>query len=108
MKLLITGSRNITNFDLSGYISDDVKAIISFNNKGIDRIAAEYADYYGIPKLIFDPDCEKSESRKNYDEIIMMCDSVLIIWDGKSQDVIPTIRCVNKHTKPVKIFLHRG
>ena len=37
MKLLIVGSRRITNFDLSPYISNDVDTIISGGADGVDR-----------------------------------------------------------------------
>ena len=39
MKLLIAGSRSITNFDLSPYISQDVDTIISGGACGVDRLA---------------------------------------------------------------------
>ena len=39
MKLLIVGSRSITDFDLSPYISDDVDMIISGDANGIDTLA---------------------------------------------------------------------
>ena len=107
MKLLVTGSRNITSFDLTEYISPDVTTVISCGDEGVDLLAVKYADSRGIPKLIFKEIEKESEAQLRYDDIVMMCDSVLIIWDGQSQDVIPIIRSVNKHTKPVKIFLHR-
>ena len=36
MKLLVVGSRCITDFDLSSYIADDVDTIISGGANGID------------------------------------------------------------------------
>ena len=36
MKLLIVGSRGITNFNLSPYIPNDIDAIISGGANGID------------------------------------------------------------------------
>ena len=50
MKLLIVGSRNITHFDLSPYISNDIDTIISGGANGIDALAEQYADQMRLSK----------------------------------------------------------
>ena len=55
MKLLVAGSRSITNFDLSPYISKDVDVIISGGAGGIDFLAEQYADLHRISKYIVRP-----------------------------------------------------
>ena len=55
MKLLIVGSRTITDFDLTGHIPSETDLIISGGAKGIDTVAEKYADEHGIEKLIFYP-----------------------------------------------------
>ena len=52
MKLLIVGSRSITDFDLSPYISADVDTVISGGAGGIDSLAEEYADTHRLSKYI--------------------------------------------------------
>ena len=55
MKLLVAGSRSITNFDLSPYISKEVDVIISGGADGIDFLAEQYADLHRISKYIVRP-----------------------------------------------------
>ena len=54
MKLLIAGSRSITNFDISPYIPENVELIISGGASGVDTLAEQYADEHKISKLILD------------------------------------------------------
>ena len=42
MKLLIIGSRSITDFDLSPYIQPEVDVIISGGANGVDSLAERY------------------------------------------------------------------
>jgi hypothetical protein len=53
MKLLITGSKQIADFDLSKYIPENTECIITGENKGIEAIALKYADENQIEKHIF-------------------------------------------------------
>lgn len=55
MKLLVVGSRSITDFDLSPYILTDVDTIISGGAGGIDSLAENYADIHRISKYIVRP-----------------------------------------------------
>lgn len=48
MKLLIVGSRGITDFELSPYIPCDVDTVISGGANGIDSLAAKYADLHRL------------------------------------------------------------
>ena len=55
MKLLIAGSRSITEFDLTGRVGADVELIICGGAKGIDLVAERYADKKRISKLVLYP-----------------------------------------------------
>ena len=55
MKLLIVGSRNITDIDVSIYIPQGVDLIISGGANGVDQLAEQYADKNRISKLIIRP-----------------------------------------------------
>ena len=55
MKLLIVGSRSITDFDLSPYISANVDTVISGGADGIDSLAKQYADSHRLSKYILRP-----------------------------------------------------
>lgn len=104
MKLLIAGSRSITDFDLNGHISDDVDLIISGGAKGIDTLAEQYADKNGIEKLIIRPKYEKygraAPIRRN-EEMVDISDAVLAIWDGKSRGTAYTLEYARKKGKEI-------
>ena len=50
MKLLVVGSRSITDFDLSPHIPPEVDTIISGGAGGVDTLAEEYADRHRLSK----------------------------------------------------------
>ncbi len=84
MKLMIAGSRTITDFDLGKYISNDVELIISGGAKGIDALAEEYADKHKLSKLVLRPKYNlygKGAPLKRNDEMIDIADSMLVVWD---------------------------
>ena len=55
MKILIAGSRSITDFDLSPYVPSEFDTIISGGADGIDALAEEYADLHRLSKYIIRP-----------------------------------------------------
>ncbi len=59
MKLMIAGSRSITDFDLAPHIPQNVDLIIAGGAKGIDAIAEKYADEHNIPKHIVRPEYDR-------------------------------------------------
>ena len=87
MKLLIAGSRSITDFDLSPYIGDDVDTILSGGANGIDTLAEQYADRKKLSNIILRPrytQFSKAAPLRRNEELVKLCDKVLLIWDGKS------------------------
>ncbi len=104
MKLMIAGSRSITEFDLAPYIPDGVDTIISGGAKGIDSLAEKYADEHKIPKIIITPRYElygKAATIKRNYEMVDMSDCVLVVWDGRSRGTKSTIEYANKKGKPL-------
>ena len=88
MKLLIAGSRSITDFDLSPHVPADVDLIITGGAKGVDTIAEQYARQRGIPTLTVKPAYEKygrAAPLRRDEEMVEMADAVLVIWDGGSR-----------------------
>lgn len=95
MKLLITGSRSISDFDLSPYIPEGVDLILSGGAKGVDTLAEKYADANEISKVIL--------KGKNELRLIAVCDEALIIWDGKSGGTESVLRELITAEKPYSI-----
>lgn len=107
MKLLIAGSREITDFDLSKHIESDVDVILSGGAKGIDALAEEYADKKRLSKIIIRPKYElygKGAPLKRNEELVKMADRILVIWDGKSKGTEHTIKLAEKLNKEIKII----
>ncbi|MBQ9117280.1 MAG: hypothetical protein IJY04_09675 [Clostridia bacterium] len=106
MKLLIVGSRSITNFDLSPYISADVDTVISGGAGGIDSLAERYADTHRLSKYILRPRYSlygRSAPLKRNEEMVDMADAVLVIWDGCSKGTQYTLKYTKKINKPITI-----
>ncbi len=106
MKLLIVGSRSITDFDLSPYITSDVDAIISGGANGIDRLAEQHADQHRIPKCIIRPRYElygRAAPLKRNEEMVDMADAILVVWDGRSKGTQYTLKYGKKKNKPITL-----
>lgn len=107
MKLLIAGSRSIKDLDISPYIPTDTELIISGGANGVDTLAEEYADKKRISKLILRPRYDlyrRAAPIKRNDEMVELCDKVLIFWDGVSKGTKHTIDYANKIGKPIEII----
>lgn len=106
MKLLVVGSRSITDFDVSPYISSDVDTIISGGACGIDRLAEQYADLHRLSKLIIRPRYDlygRAAPLKRNEQMVNMADALLIIWDGHSKGTQYTMQYAKKKNKPITL-----
>ncbi len=106
MKLLIAGSRSITNFDLSPYISNDVDVIICGGAKGVDALAEDYADLHRLSKYIIRPRYDifgRAAPLKRNEQMVDIADAVLVIWDGSSKGTQHTIKYAKKINKPLTV-----
>ncbi len=106
MKLLIIGSRSITDFDLSPYITADIDTIISGGANGIDSLAEEYADKHRISKYILRPRYDlygRAAPLRRNEEMIDLSDAVLVIWDGQSKGTQYSLKYAKKKDKHVTL-----
>ena len=106
MKLLIVGSRSITDFDLSPYIPNNIDTIISGGASGIDTLAEKYADVHHLSKYIIRPRYDlyrRAAPLKRNEQMVDMSDKVLIIWDGKSKGTQHTIKYAKRANKKIVI-----
>ena len=106
MKLLIVGSRSITDFDLSPYISVDVDTVISGGANGIDNLAEQYADLHRLSKYILRPQYNlygRAAPLKRNEQMVDIADAVLVIWDGRSKGTQYTLKYTKKKNKPITL-----
>ncbi|MBE6599746.1 MAG: DUF2493 domain-containing protein [Ruminococcaceae bacterium] len=106
MKLLIVGSRSITDFDLSPHIPADVDTVISGGADGIDSLAERYADKHRLSKYILRPRYDlygRAAPLKRNQQMVDMADAVLIIWDGISKGAQYTLKYSKKSNKQVTL-----
>ena len=102
MKLMIAGSRSITDFDLSSHIPYNVDTIISGGAKGIDMLAEQYAIDRKLSRYIILPNYSrygKAAPIKRNQEMVDMADVVLVVWDGKSKGTLSTINYTKTQQK---------
>ena len=111
MKLLIVGSRTITDFDLSGHIPEDTHLIISGGAKGMDTVAERYADEHNIEKLIIRPQYKmygKAAPLKRNEEMVREADVVLAVWDGCSRGTQYTLNYAREQEKKIIEIIVNG
>lgn len=108
MKLLIAGSRNLKDLDISPHIPEGTDFIISGGAVGIDTLAEKYADKHNLSKLILRPKYNiygKAAPLKRNNEMVELADYVLVFWDGVSRGTKHTIDYANKLDKDIKIVM---
>ena len=111
MKVLICGSRNITDLALvsqavshSGIIPTH---IISGGARGIDRLAYAYAVSRGIGFTEYPADWDRYGKRagfiRNY-AMVGAADAVIAVWDGTSPGTKHSIEFARSCGKPVFVY----
>ena len=107
MNLVIVGSRSITDFDLTPYISDEVDTVISGGACGVDSLAEQYADSHRLSKYILRPRYNlygRAAPLKRNEEMVRMADAVLVVWDGRSKGACYTLKYAEKIKKPTTLI----
>lgn len=115
MKVLICGSRNITDPAL---VSQAVSQsgitpthIISGGARGVDRLAGEYAVSQGIGFTEYPADWDKYGKRagfiRNY-AMVGAADAVIAVWDGTSPGTKHSIEFARSCGKRVFVYLNKS
>jgi hypothetical protein len=110
MKVIIAGSRNISDYMLvvnavksSGY---DITTVISGCAVGVDRLGELWARTNNIPIIEmpanWNRDGKKAGPIRNK-EMALVADAAVIIWDGESTGTRNMIDCMIKLKKPYHI-----
>lgn len=110
MKVVIAGSRSITDYNIvkqaieeSGF---NITEVVSGTANGVDKLGEKYAIENNIPIKRFPADWNrhgKSAGYKRNEEMAIYCDAVIAIWDGISNGTRHMINLAAKHNKPVFI-----
>ena len=80
--------------------------IISGGARGIDTAAVEYADYLGLPTIVYPADWGRQGKAAGYarnEDIIADCDRVVAFWDGESKGTRHTIELALKNRKRLEV-----
>lgn len=115
MKVLICGSRNITDPALvSQAVSQSgitPTQIISGGARGVDRLAGEYAVSQGIGFTEYPADWDKYGKRagfiRNY-AMVGAADAVIALWDGTSPGTKHSIEFARSCGKRVFVYLNKS
>ncbi len=96
MKYLIIGSREISFFDPSPYISPDVDVLISELSGPVGLAANEYAKEKGITFVCASLSDYSGRGEEAYFEALVdNCDAILLVWDCQSEECVKIQRIAN-------------
>jgi len=112
MKVLIAGSRSITDYEVvkvaikkSGfYISE----LLSGNAAGVDKLGEKWAEENLIPIKRFLPDWKthgKAAGPIRNSEMVKVAEAAIIIWDGQSRGTKDTFDKMQKAGKQVVLYV---
>jgi len=111
MKLIIAGSRHLTDIDSAGINTlieyceiENVTEIVSGAAKGIDSVGEQYAKDYNIKLTTFPAQWDRFGKAAGYirnKEMAEYADELLLIWDGKSRGSSNMKEVMQKLDKPV-------
>lgn len=113
MKVIIAGSRNITDYRLLKMCLSktifNITEIVCGKAKGVDSLGERYAEEQNIICTYFPADWNKYGLRAGYirnTEMGRYADSLIAIWDGRSKGTIHMIDIMKKLNKPYEVFLY--
>lgn len=117
MRVIIAGSRSITDYDKVKEIIDtiikksgiEITQIVSGHcPTGVDVLGEMYAEKHGIELIQFPADWGSYKKRAGYVRNVLMsnnADGLIAIWDGVSKGTAHMIRIAT--TKNLKVFVEQ-
>lgn len=106
MNLLVIGSKDFKNIDISPYVPKETTDIIACKGQWMCRAAEEYADRLGLPRLIVKLCSGRRGTvmpQTRMEMLVEISDCILAFWDGKSKIVGHSVNYAKKLGKPVKM-----
>ena len=111
MKVVIAGSRDITDYDiLLKAIKESpfqITEVISGRARGVDTLGEKYAEDYGLKLHLFPADWKKYRNAAGPIRNAQMADfadAVLCVWDGKSSGTKDMMNQARKRGLPLYVF----
>jgi len=120
MKIIIAGSRNITDkYRINQAIFNGIKKLISIDKineveiisgcaRGVDEEGEHWARSLGLKVLHFPADWDKFGKRAGFlrnKEMIDVADGLIAIWDGESKGTQHTINLAKDKGIPIHVEL---
>lgn len=110
MKVIIAGSRSITNIDripvAVAKSTFDITELVCGMAHGVDTLAYVWAKRNRIPIKEFPADWKhfpRSAGYKRNEEMAIYADALIAVWDGNSKGTNHMIAIMKIHGKPVYI-----
>ena len=111
MKVVIAGSRDITDYDILlkaiKECSFQITEVISGRARGVDTLGEKYAEDYGLKLHLFPADWKKYRNAAGPIRNAQMADfadAVLCVWDGKSSGTKDMMNQARKRGLPLYVF----
>ena len=112
MKVIIAGSREITDYDLilRGVLNAgfDITAVISGGAKGVDTLGAQFANEANLPLFTFPAEWEKYGRKAGPIRNELMAkfgEGLIAVWDGKSRGTKHMIDRATAHGLKIHVEL---
>jgi hypothetical protein len=112
MKVIVAGSRDITNREIIVNAIEsskfEITEIVSGTARGVDKLGEKYGLTYNIPIIMFPANWNKYGKSAGYirnTEMAKYADALIAIWDGKSSGTKHMIKTMNDMKKPVHVVI---
>lgn len=110
MRLIIAGSRGITDYDILVKVMSELPftptTIVSGTARGVDKLGEEYAEKNDIDIIRYPAEWDKFGKSAGYKRNAIMAnnaDALLALWDGQSKGAAHMIELA--HKKGLKIYI---
>jgi len=113
MKVIIAGSRTITNYTLIAQAiklsNFQISEIVSGTARGVDRLGERYAKEHKIPIKQFPADWDKWGKQAGYirnQAMARYADALIAIWDGSSKGTKHMVKEMRLSSKPIFLVVY--
>ena len=111
MKVIIAGSRNITNYtEIEKAVTNSgfyITEVISGGARGVDELAVHWAKAWNIPNTIIKAEWDKFGNPAGpirNQKMAEIAEALIAIWDGESKGTLNMIETASK--MKLKVHIH--